>query len=51
LWTSSIKIRNFCHFSVEERLSSSTVVGSLSYYPPSMPIFITMVIEATSNIL
>jgi hypothetical protein len=51
LWTSSIKIGNFFHFSVEERLSSSMVVGSLSYYPPSVPIFITTVIEATSNIL
>jgi hypothetical protein len=30
---------------------SSTVVGSLSYYTPSVPIFITTVIEATSNIL
>jgi hypothetical protein len=28
------------HFSDEERLSSSTVVGSLSYYPPLVPILL-----------
>jgi hypothetical protein len=39
------------HFNDDERLSSSMVVSSLSYYPPSVPIFITMVIDATSNIL
>jgi hypothetical protein len=49
MWTSSIKIGNFFDFSVQEHLSSSTVVGSFSYYPPSVPIFITTIIDATSN--
>jgi hypothetical protein len=40
---------NLFYFSVEERLSSSMVVGSLSYYLPSVPIFSTAVIDATSN--
>ena len=51
MWMSSIKIGIFYHFVVEERLSSSTVVGSFSYYSPSVPSFITMVIDATFNIL
>jgi hypothetical protein len=37
------------YFSIQERLSSSTVVGSLSYYLSSVPIFSTMGIYATSN--
>ena len=36
---------------VEERLSLSTVVGSLSYYSPLVPIYVTTVIDATSNML
>jgi hypothetical protein len=39
LWTSYIKIGHFLHFSDEERLSSSMVVGSLSYYPPLCPFY------------
>jgi hypothetical protein len=42
-------ICNPFHFSVDIYLSSSTVVGSLSYYLLSLPIFITTVIDATSN--
>jgi hypothetical protein len=42
-------IHNLFHFSVDLHLSSSTVVGSLSYYPPSVPFFITTVIDATSS--
>jgi hypothetical protein len=38
------------HFSDEERLSSSTVVGSLSYYLSSVPIFSITTIDANSNI-
>jgi hypothetical protein len=49
LFTSSMEIDNLFHFSVEERLSSSTVVGSLSYYLSLVPIFSTMVKDATSN--
>jgi hypothetical protein len=36
------------YFSVEERLSSSTVVGSPSYYLSLVPIFYTMAIDANS---
>jgi hypothetical protein len=43
-------IGNLFHFSVIEHLSSSTVVGPYSYYPP-MLIFLTTVIDETSNIL
>jgi hypothetical protein len=42
-------IGSLFHFSVEIHLSSSMVVGSLSYFPPSMPIFSTTVIDATFN--
>jgi hypothetical protein len=42
-------IGNLFHFSVEVHLFSSTVVGSFSYSLPSMPIFSTTVIDATSN--
>ena len=48
---SSIKIGIFYHFAIEERLSSSTVVGSFSYYSPSVPSFITTIIDATFSIL
>jgi hypothetical protein len=44
-------IGNLFHFSLIEHLSSSTVIGSYSYYPLSMPIFLTSVIDDTSNIL
>jgi hypothetical protein len=44
-----MEIGNLFHFSVEECLSSSTVVGSLSYYPLLVPIFSTTVIDANSN--
>jgi hypothetical protein len=37
------------YFSLEVHLSSSTVVGSLSYYPPSVHNFLTIVIDVTSN--
>jgi hypothetical protein len=36
------------YFSVEEHLSSSTVVGSPSYYLSLVPIFSTMAIDANS---
>jgi hypothetical protein len=42
-------IDNLFYFSVEVHLSSSTVLGSLSYFHPSEPIFPTTVIDATSN--
>jgi hypothetical protein len=42
-------IGNLFHFSIEVHLSSSTVVGSLSYYLSSVPIFSTMVIDSTFN--
>jgi hypothetical protein len=42
-------IRNLFHFSVDLHLSSSMVVGSLFYFLPSVPFFITTVIDATSN--
>jgi hypothetical protein len=41
-------IGNLFHLSVEVNLFSPTVVGDLSYYPHSMPIFSTMDIDATS---
>jgi hypothetical protein len=44
-----MEIGNLFHLSVEVHLSSSTVIGSLSYFPQSMPIFSTTVIDATSN--
>jgi hypothetical protein len=31
-------IGNLFHFSIEVHLSSSTVIGSLSYYLPSVPV-------------
>jgi hypothetical protein len=37
------------YFSVEESLSSSTVVGSLSYYLSSVPIFSITAIDANFN--
>jgi hypothetical protein len=42
-------VGNLFNISVEVHLSLSMVVGSLSYYLPSMPIFSTMVIDATAN--
>jgi hypothetical protein len=35
-----MKIGNFFYFSDEERLSSSTVIGSLPYYPASVSILL-----------
>ena len=51
MWKSFIKIGIFYRFTIEERLSSSMVVGSFSYYSLSVPSFITTVIDATFNIL
>jgi hypothetical protein len=48
LLTSSMEIVYLFYFSVEERLSSSTVVGSPSYYLSLVPIFSTMAIDANS---
>jgi hypothetical protein len=45
-----MEVGNLFHFRVEERLSSSTVVGSLYYYLSSVPIFSTTIIDANSNI-
>ena len=42
-------IGNLFQFCIEVHLSSSTVVGSISYFLPSVPIFFTMIIDATSN--
>jgi hypothetical protein len=42
-------IGNLFHFSVEVHLSSSTVLGSLSYFPPLVHNFSTTVIDAASN--
>jgi hypothetical protein len=44
-----MEIGNLFYFSIEERLSSSTVVGSLSYYISLVPNISTTVIDATSN--
>jgi hypothetical protein len=32
-WTSSMGLHNLFYFNIEVRFSSSTVIGSLSYYP------------------
>jgi hypothetical protein len=37
------------YFSLKAHLSSSTVVGSFSYYPPSVHNFLTTIIDVTSN--
>jgi hypothetical protein len=44
-------IGNLFHFSLIEHHSSSIVVGPYSYYPFSVSIFLTIVIDDTSNIL
>jgi hypothetical protein len=44
-----MEVGNLFHFSVEERLSSSMVVGSLYYYLSSVLIFSTTIIDANSN--
>jgi hypothetical protein len=46
--TSSMEIVYLFYFSVEECLSSSTVVSSLSYYLSLVPIFFTTAIDANS---
>jgi hypothetical protein len=47
--TSSMEIVNLFYFNIEESLSSSTVVGSLSYYLSSVLIFSITEIDANSN--
>jgi hypothetical protein len=44
-------IDNLFYFSLIEHLFSSMVVGPYSYYPLSVSIFLTIVIDDTSNIL
>jgi hypothetical protein len=49
LLNSSMEVGNLFHFSVEEHLSSSRVVGSLYYYLSSVPIFSITTIDTNSN--